>query len=68
MKVDDLGHGPYIHRLGGPDLPALADQHDPELGGLAHAAPHHVDIPGFENSQRQRPVREQHNIERKKRN
>ncbi len=65
VKVDDCRQGTHIERLGGTHFAALANQHHPEGFALAHTAPHHIDVAGFEYAQRQGPVREQHDIERK---
>ena len=67
MEVDDLRHGADVVVFRRADFAALADQHHAEAAALAHAAAHHVDIARFENAQRQRAAREQHDVERKQR-
>ena len=49
------------------DLLALAEQHDREAALLAHAAADHVEVTRLEDAQRQRPAREQHDVQRKER-
>jgi hypothetical protein len=65
VEIDDCRQRADIEGLGGSDLAALANQHHAERLALAHAAPHHVDVAGFKYPQRQRTIREQHDIQRK---
>src|SRR5580658_8642888 len=67
MKIDDVRQRSDVEGLGGTHFPALTNKNHAEVCALAHAAPYHVDVPGLENSQRQRAAREQHDIQWKQR-
>src|SRR5208337_3974095 len=65
MKVGDLGARAHLESvdLGASDLAAFADQHHAKALMLAQTPPHHVDVTGFEDSQRQRTAGKQHDVE-----
>ena len=67
MEIDDLRERADVVSVGfrHTNLAALADQHHAEALAFAHAASHHVDVARLEDTQRQRAVRKQHDVERK---
>jgi len=67
IDADDLCQRPDVIRSGGPGLTSFLDRDHAKAVALFQAIRDHLPVAGFEDVQRQRHMRKEHDVDRKER-